>query len=92
MAADRIETPLLLMTGREDHNVPERTTSEMFYALRRLGKRVEWVSYVNGGHGMPTATIEEAVDYHQRILDWYARYLKKGNNRTAEATGSGRDR
>jgi dipeptidyl aminopeptidase/acylaminoacyl peptidase len=92
MAADRIETPLLLMTGREDHNVPERTTSEMFYALRRLGKRVEWVSYVNGGHGMPTATVEEAVDYHQRILAWYERYLKKGNNRTAEATGSGGDR
>ena len=92
MAADRIETPLLLMTGREDHNVPERTTSEMFYALRRLGKRVEWVSYVNGGHGMPTATVEEAIDYHQRILDWYERYLKKANNRTAEATGSAGNR
>ncbi len=39
MHADRIKTPLLLITGRQDHNVPERTTSEMFYALRRLGKR-----------------------------------------------------
>jgi dipeptidyl aminopeptidase/acylaminoacyl peptidase len=87
MAADRIETPLLLMTGREDHNVPERTTSEMFYALRRLGKRVEWISYVNGGHGMPTATIEETIDYHRRILDWYERYLKKTDGKAAAATG-----
>jgi dipeptidyl aminopeptidase/acylaminoacyl peptidase len=76
MFADRIETPLLLMTGTEDHNVPERTTSEMFYALRRLGKRVEWVSYVNGGHGMPSSTEAEVRDYHQRILGWYERYLK----------------
>lgn len=77
MNADRIDTPLLLMTGQQDHNVPERTTSEMFYALRRLGKRVEWVSYINGGHGMPRSTVEEIVDYHDRILGWYDRYLKK---------------
>ena len=68
MAADRVKTPILLMTGHEDQNVPERTTSEMFYALRRLGKRVEWVSYINGGHGMPTTTVAEIVDYHERIL------------------------
>ncbi|MBI3981755.1 MAG: S9 family peptidase [Gemmatimonadetes bacterium] len=76
MFADRIKTPLLLLTGREDHNVPERTTSEMFYALRRLGKRVEWVSYINGGHGMPTTTEAEVRDFHTRILAWYDRYLK----------------
>lgn len=77
MFADRIRTPLLLMTGSQDHNVPERTTMEMFYALRRLGREVEWVSYVNGGHGMPTATEAEVLDYHQRILGWYDKYLKK---------------
>jgi len=76
MFADRIDTPLLLLTGQQDHNVPERTTSEMFYALRRLGKRVEWVSYVDGGHGMPTTTEALVVDYHQRILGWYDRFLK----------------
>jgi dipeptidyl aminopeptidase/acylaminoacyl peptidase len=77
MAADRIRTPLLLMTGQQDHNVPERTTMEMYYALRRLGREVEWVSYINGGHGMPTSTLEEVVDYHDRIVGWYDRYLKR---------------
>jgi dipeptidyl aminopeptidase/acylaminoacyl peptidase len=76
MFADRIKTPLLLLTGHEDTNVPERTTSEMFYALRRLGKRVEWVSYVNGGHGMPTTNEAEVRDFHTRMLAWYDRYLK----------------
>jgi dipeptidyl aminopeptidase/acylaminoacyl peptidase len=76
MFADRIRTPLLLMTGQQDHNVPERTTMEMYYALRRLGREVEWVSYINGGHGMPTSTVAEVIDYHTRILDWYDRHLK----------------
>lgn len=75
-AADRIKTPLLLITGHEDPNVPERTTMEMYYALRRLGKEVEWVSYTYGGHGMPTNTMAEVKDYHARILGWYDKYLK----------------
>lgn len=45
------------MTGEPDHNVPARQAMEMYYALRRLGKEVVWVSYTNGGHGMPTSTI-----------------------------------
>jgi len=49
---------------------------EMYYALRRLGKEVEWVSYTNGGHGMPTTTIDEVKDYHKRIIDWYDSHLK----------------
>ncbi len=73
--ADRITTPLLLMCGEQDHNVPPHQLMEMYYALRRLGKEVAWVSYTNGGHGMPTSTVEEVKDYHQRILDWYAEHL-----------------
>jgi dipeptidyl aminopeptidase/acylaminoacyl peptidase len=89
MYADRIKTPLLLMTGQQDHNVPERTTSEMFYALRRLGRTVEWVSYIDGGHGMPTVTVEQVIDYHQRILGWYDKYLK-GQSAKVAADSDGR--
>ncbi len=84
MFADRIKTPLLLMTGEQDHNVPARQAMEMYYALRRLGKEVAWVSYTNGGHGMPTTTIEEVKDYHQRILDWYNDHLKGDLKKKAE--------
>ncbi len=56
--------------------MPARQAMEMYYALRRLGKDVTWVSYTNGGHGMPTSTEEEVRDYHRRILDWYAQHLK----------------
>lgn len=84
MFADRIKTPLLLMTGEQDHNVPARQAMEMYYALRRLGKKVEWVNYLNGGHGMPTSTIEEVRDYHKRILDWYDDHLKGDLKKKAE--------
>jgi dipeptidyl aminopeptidase/acylaminoacyl peptidase len=89
MYADRIQTPILLMSGEQDHNVPPRQLMEMYYALRRLGKEVAWVSYTNGGHGMPTSTVEEVRDFHQRILDWYEQHLKKEAKPGQGETGSG---
>jgi dipeptidyl aminopeptidase/acylaminoacyl peptidase len=84
MFADRIKTPLLLITGEQDHNVPARQAMEMYYALRRLGKEVEWVNYLNGGHGMPTTTVEEVKDYHTRIIKWYDSHLKGDLKKKAE--------
>jgi dipeptidyl aminopeptidase/acylaminoacyl peptidase len=78
MYADRITTPLLLLTGGEDHNVPALNTREMYYALRRLGKEVEWVNYVNGGHGTPNTTEAEFTHFNEQILGWYDRWLKRG--------------
>lgn len=76
MFADRIKTPLLLVTGGEDHNVPAINTREMYFALRRLGKPVEWVNYTNGGHGIPMTNAIEFADWHNRLTAWYDRYLK----------------
>jgi dipeptidyl aminopeptidase/acylaminoacyl peptidase len=76
MFADRIKTPLLLITGEQDSNVPARQAMEMYYALRRLEKDVTWVQYINGGHGMPASTVEEVKDFRKRILDWYDSHLK----------------
>lgn len=88
MFADRIATPLLLVTGEQDHNVPARNTAEMFYALRRLGKEVVWVNYVNGGHGTPGTNAEEFTDFHRRILAWYDKHLKGGAERIETAGGA----
>ena len=76
MFADRITTPLLLMTGEQDSNVPAGNTREMFYALRRLGKTVEWANYMNSGHGTPGTNVEDFTDFHRRMLGWYDKYLK----------------
>jgi dipeptidyl aminopeptidase/acylaminoacyl peptidase len=71
MFADRITTPLMLITGAQDSNVPADNTREMYYALRRLGKECVWVNYMNGGHGGGTATAEDFLDMQRRMLEWY---------------------
>ncbi len=73
--ADRIKTPLLCITGDQDPNVPSSQSREIYYALRRLGRDVQWVRYVNGAHRPPNS-VTEAVDFEQRILGWYDKYLK----------------
>jgi dipeptidyl aminopeptidase/acylaminoacyl peptidase len=87
MFADRINTPLLLMTGEMDTNVPPRQAMEMYFALRRLDREVAWVQYARGGHGMPTTTVDEVKDYHNRILGWYDAHLKKEAKKTESAPG-----
>ena len=77
--ADRITTPLLLITGAQDPNVPADNTREMYYALRRLGKPVTWVNYMNSGHGTPGTTAEDFIDYHNRIGAFFDRHLKGGS-------------
>ena len=76
MFADRITTPLMIITGQQDSNVPEINSREMYYALRRLGKEVVWVSYANGGHGGGNATAGEFLDMYQRMVAWYDSKLK----------------
>ena len=75
MRADRITTPLLNISGDQDPNVPASQSREIYYALRRLGKTVEWVRYVDGGHRPPNS-VEQSVDFERRILAWYDKHLK----------------
>jgi dipeptidyl aminopeptidase/acylaminoacyl peptidase len=82
MKADRIKTPLLNITGDQDPNVPASQSREMYYAMRRLGKEVEWVRYVNGGHRPPNSAAE-SIDFEQRILAWYDKHLKAEKKKTS---------
>jgi dipeptidyl aminopeptidase/acylaminoacyl peptidase len=74
--ADRIKTPLLNITGDQDWNVPSSQSREIYFALRRLGRETEWVRYANGGHRPPNSA-SESIDFEERILAWYDKYLKK---------------
>jgi dipeptidyl aminopeptidase/acylaminoacyl peptidase len=85
LRADRIKTPLLNITGDQDPNVPASQSREMYYAMRRLGKEVECVRYVNGGHRPPNS-ISESLDFEQRILAWYDKYLKKDAQKKTAST------
>jgi dipeptidyl aminopeptidase/acylaminoacyl peptidase len=78
MFADRIETPLLLLSGEGDWNVPATNQREMYYALRRLGKKVVWVNYMNAGHGAGRAGGEaDWFDHWERMFDWYSTHFEE---------------
>ncbi len=80
---DRVKTPLLTISGDQDPNVPANQSRELYYALRRLGKEVEWVRYVNGGHRPPNS-VAESIDFEQRIVAWYDKYLKPKPSTTTQ--------
>jgi len=78
MFADRIKTPLLLLSGEGDWNVPATNQREMYYALRRLGKEVVWVNYMKGGHGAGRASdAADFEDHWARLLDWMGEHFAK---------------
>ncbi|HEX8725640.1 MAG TPA: prolyl oligopeptidase family serine peptidase, partial [Gemmatimonadaceae bacterium] len=77
MYADRIHTPLLMLTGRDDWNVPYTNEREMYYALRRLGREAVWVQYWHAGHGAGRAgTVDEFRDHWTRIFGWFATHFE----------------
>ncbi len=64
--ADAIETPLLLLHGTADMNVPLGESDSMFTALKVLGKDVEYIQYDGEGHWI--------LDYPKR-RQWHATIL-----------------
>jgi dipeptidyl aminopeptidase/acylaminoacyl peptidase len=81
--ADRIKTPHLILTGEGDWNVPGGNSRELYYAMRRLGKEVVWVNYLNGGHGAGGASNEtDFYDQWKRIFDFYDKQFTKEKDKT----------
>lgn len=72
--ADRIDTPLLLLHGEDDTNVPPGESEQMYTALKLLGKPVEYIRFAGQNHFI--------LDYKKRriwsdaIISWFDRWLK----------------
>jgi dipeptidyl aminopeptidase/acylaminoacyl peptidase len=86
--ADRITTPLLMLTGKDDWNVPYTNEREMYYALRRLGKEAVWVQYAHAGHGAGRAgSAQQFQDHWSRMFDWFRTHFDTTKS-AAAATSS----
>lgn len=72
--ADRINTPLLLMHGTVDTNVPTNESQQMFTALKILGKDVTYIQ-VNGANHVVT-DFNKREQCRATIFAWFARLLK----------------
>lgn len=72
--AEACRTPLLIMGGDADPRVSPSQSSEMYRALKTLGRApVRLVRYPGEGHGNRRAG--SRFDYQLRLLRWFDHYL-----------------
>lgn len=72
--ADKINTPLLLLHGTADTNVPIGESIQLFNALRILGKPVEFISVDGENHFI--SDYPKRILWHNSIMAWFERWLR----------------
>ncbi len=72
--ADKIKTPLLLLTGDSDTNVPPGESIQLYTALKILGRPVELVMVKGEDHHI--VTYNKRIQWHNTIMAWWDKYLK----------------
>lgn len=73
--ADRINTPLLIWTGKEDRHVDWEQSVTLHLALRNLQKTSTLLVYPKEAHIVMDKT--RAKDLTNKVLGWFDHYLKK---------------
>jgi dipeptidyl aminopeptidase/acylaminoacyl peptidase len=73
---DRVETPLLMVHGSNDTTVRPFLGDEIYVALRRLGKNVEYVKYADEPHSPLYWTLPSQQDFCRRVIEWFHQYLR----------------
>lgn len=71
--ASKVVAPVLLMHGEDDVRVPISHSKKMRDALERSGKRVEWLTFENEGHGLEY--IKNQHRYYTTLLDFLDKHL-----------------
>lgn len=71
--ASRIRTPVLIVHGAEDTNVPVSQSEYLHRALRRFGVEHEYVVYPRENH--PIRERGHQLDLLHRTRDWFTRWL-----------------
>jgi dipeptidyl aminopeptidase/acylaminoacyl peptidase len=73
-----ITAPLLIIHSEEDYRCPMEQAEQLFIALKRLGRTVEFVRYQGENHELSrTGKPKNRVDRLQRTLRWFDRHLRR---------------
>lgn len=73
-SADKIATPLLLLHGSEDTNVPPGESTQLYTALKILGREVEYIQVADQNHHI--MTYNKRILWTKTIMAWFDRWLK----------------
>jgi dipeptidyl aminopeptidase/acylaminoacyl peptidase len=73
--AGRIRTPLLLLHGEEDVNVPPAESQQLYRALSLQGRPVELVTFPGERHGL-SEEYEHRIAHRTMILEWFDLHLR----------------
>lgn len=74
---EKLKTPLLMWSGKQDTQVNPDQSLEYYLALRRLGIKSILLLYPDEGHVL--AKMNNQQDLANRLLDWFGYYLKDEN-------------
>lgn len=72
--ADKINTPLLLLHGTADTNVPIGESIQMYTALKLLNKPVEFINVIGENHAI--YDYDKRIAWNNAIYAWFAKWLK----------------
>ncbi|MBN2135236.1 MAG: S9 family peptidase, partial [Acidobacteria bacterium] len=72
--ADKIHTPLLLLHGDSDTNVPTHESDYLYSALKILGRDVELIKVVGEDHWV--LDNKNRIIWYKTIIAWFNKYLK----------------
>lgn len=72
--ADKIHTPLLLLHGTVDTNVPIGESIQIFNALKILGREVEFITVQDENHVI--SGFEQKLEWQNTIMAWFAKWLQ----------------
>lgn len=71
---ENVTTPLLLLHGTSDHNVPPGESEQMYTALKLLGKEVEYIRVEGEDHWI--LDYKKRIVWNDAIISWFDRWLK----------------
>ena len=84
---DKVETPLLIIHGGAERTVQVHNANEIFVDLRRLGKTVIYAHYDGEQHTEGLWGYANQVDYVNRVIAWFDKWLKAPDAKTKTAEG-----
>ena len=71
----RVRTPVLLLHGENDNDVPVMEAEQFYIALHEVGVPTEMVRYPREGHGLRETGHQ--VDALRRSIDWYEKWFTR---------------